>query len=103
MRTTAGLEIQKRHLAATVQFAVNHIPQADEATLEKFLELVNVDGNYGSITTGELLQKMSLLKKFIPATCDDSLMILTELLGIYRSMPANNRNFSISAMEEINN
>ena len=102
MRTTAGPEIQKRHVAATVQFAVNNIPQVDGATLEKFLELVNVDGNYGSITTGELVKKMSLLKKYIPATCDDSLIILTELLGIYRPTTADNRHVSIFAMEEIN-
>jgi len=103
MSTMAGQEIHKRHVAATVQFAVNHIPQADEATLEKFLELVNVDGSFGSITARELLQKMCLLKKHIPATCEDSLMILAELLGIYWPMTTNNLNLSISAMEEVNN
>jgi hypothetical protein len=39
--TTPGQEIDKRHVAATVLFAINNVPRADKATLEKFLELVN--------------------------------------------------------------
>jgi hypothetical protein len=99
----AGQEIHKRHVAATVQFAINHIPQADAATLEKFLELVYVEGNFGSISVRELLQKMELLKKYIPATCETSLIILAELLGICWPMTTKNLNISIFTMEEINN
>ena len=77
-----GQKIHKRYVAATVHFAINNIPQADEATLEKFLELVNATGNFGPVTTQELTQKMILLKKYVPDTCDHSLSVLAELLGI---------------------
>jgi hypothetical protein len=78
-----GPEINKRDVEATVLFAINNIPQTDEATLEKFLELVNASGNFGPISHQQLIHKMNLLKKYVPEACDYSLFTLTELLGIY--------------------
>jgi hypothetical protein len=75
-------EINKRDVAATVLFAINNIPHTDEATLERFLELVNATGNFGPVSHRELVQKMILLKKYVPETCDYSLLALAELLGI---------------------
>jgi len=62
--------IHKRDVANTVYFAINYVPQIDGATLERFLELVNATGNFGTMTDLELFQKMGLLKKYIPATCE---------------------------------
>jgi hypothetical protein len=75
-------KINKRHIEATVLFAINHVPHTDEATLEKFLELVNATGNFGAISHQQLVHKMRLLKKHIPNTCGFSLMALAELLDI---------------------
>ena len=75
-------EINKRDVAATVLFAINNLPHADEKTLEQFLDLVNSTGNFGPVSHRELIQKMILLKKYVPNTCNDSLLALAELLGI---------------------
>jgi DNA polymerase III epsilon subunit-like protein len=81
--TPFGQKIDKRHLEATVFFAINNISQVDEATLERFLELVNTTGNFGSISEKQLVHKMDLLKKHVPDTCEYSLRALAELLGIH--------------------
>ncbi|MBN1219343.1 MAG: hypothetical protein JXM69_10475 [Anaerolineae bacterium] len=78
-------KINKRDVEATVTFALNNIPQADEATLERFLELVNANGNFGPISHQQLAHKMNLLKKYVPETCEYSLLALAELLGIESS------------------
>jgi hypothetical protein len=75
-------EINKRDVAATVMFAINNIPHANDETLERFLELVNATGNFGPVSHRELIEKMILLKKFVPETCDYSLLAVAELLGI---------------------
>ena len=75
-------EINKRDVAATVMFAINNIPHANDETLERFLELVNATGNFGPVSHRELIEKMILLKKFVPDTCDYSLLAVAELLGI---------------------
>ena len=89
--TTLGQEIDKRHVAATVLFAINNVPHADKATLERFLELVNATGNFGAISQQQLIHKMELLKKYVPETCEYSLLTLAELLEIHYSFP-NSRN-----------
>jgi len=80
--TTTGPEINKRYVETTVLFAINHIPQADQTTLEKFLELVNAAGNFGPISQQQLIHKMELLKKYMPGACEYSLLAVAELLGI---------------------
>jgi hypothetical protein len=82
MDDPANREINKRDVAATVLFAINNVPHTSEATLERFLELVNATGNFGPVSHRELIQKMILLKKYVPETCDYSLLTLAELLGI---------------------
>jgi len=82
MNHTSNLEINKRDVAATVLFAINNIPHANEETLERFLELVNATGNFGPVSQRELIHKMILLKKYVPKTCNYSLLALAELLGI---------------------
>jgi hypothetical protein len=74
--------IKKLHVKNTVEFAINHIPGVDEATLEKFLELVNARGNFGEINEGEIIEKMNLIMKYIPNACARSLLTVAELLDI---------------------
>lgn len=77
-----GQTINKRHIEAAVMFAISHIPQVDATTLEKFLELVNINGNFGSLSDQQLLQNMALLVKHVPSVCGMSLLTLAELLGV---------------------
>ena len=94
-------KVSKRDLAAAVLFAINNIPHVHEATLERFLELVNITGNFGSISDHEFAQKMYLLTKHVPDVCNDSLFTLAELLDI--RIPMLNVGYNVNAfMEEIN-
>ena len=79
---SAGYTINKRHIEAAVFFAISHVPQIDATTLEKFLELVNINGNFGTLSDQQLLQKMALLVKHVPNACGLSLLTLAELLGV---------------------
>lgn len=72
--------IKKQHVEAAILFAIDNIPGIDEDTLQKFLEFVNVTGNFGSISQEELLEKMRLIRKYIPGSCGYSLLTLAELL-----------------------
>jgi len=74
--------IKKLHIETAAMFAVKHIPGIDEDTLNKFVELVNVTGNFGSMCEEELLEKMRLFRKYVPKSCGYSLYILAELLEI---------------------
>lgn len=74
--------IKKVHVEATANFAIKNIPQVNEVTLEKFVELVYTDGNYGEITHEQLLSKMCLALKYIPQACAKTLLILADLLEI---------------------
>lgn len=99
--TTPERKINKRDLAAAVLFAINNIPHVDEVTLEKFLELVNITGNFGSITDQQFAQNMYLLTKHVPGVCNDSLFTLAELLGI--RIPVLNIRYNVNLfMEETN-
>jgi hypothetical protein len=91
----SGQQIHKRYVETTVFFAINNVPQVDEATLEKFLELINATGNFGSISDKQLLQKMWILKKHVPETCEYSLLTLAELLGICPPMTTDNLNILV--------
>ncbi len=82
MNSATAVEIKKLHVEATVNFAINHIPSVDEDTLVKYLELVNVTGNFGSISKEQLAMKMLLIMKHIPNACEQSLRTLGELLEI---------------------
>ncbi len=80
-------KIDKRHIAATALFAMTHVPHLNQETVERFLELINATGNYGSMSDKELLQKICVLVKHVPETCEDSLLVVAELLGI--GLPVN--------------
>lgn len=84
---TNGQEFHKRHVASAVMFAIHYIPQVDEKTLEAFLELVNINGNFDNITERQLIGKMALLMRLVPNVCQASLLTLAELLGV--SLPLN--------------
>ena len=97
MNSAAAVEVKKLHVEATVDFAINHIPSVDQETLVKYLELVNVTGNFGSISKEQLALKMLLIMKHIPNACEQSLRIVGELLDIpfpldetMQSVPAKN-------------
>ena len=86
---TWGQKIDKRHIEATILFAIQYIPQVDPGALERFLELVDASGSFGSITDRQLLQKMNAFLKYVPGSCRDSLLMLAELLGVCVPMEIN--------------
>jgi hypothetical protein len=81
-QTNTTQEIKKLHVEAMVLFAINNIPQVDAGTLKQFLELVNANGSFGSISHEQILRKMEQVARYIPGSCANSLLILMDLLGI---------------------
>jgi hypothetical protein len=75
-------EISKQKVKAAVTFAIKNVPAIDAWTLQKFLEYVNVSESLDSLSKGELLEKMRLLRKYLPSSCRYSLLMLAELLEL---------------------
>ena len=96
---TADHKIDKRHVEATVLFAISNIPQLDKGTLEGFLELVNASGNFGAISSERVIAKMDLIVKYVPGASAYSLRVLAELLDI--SLPAGRERRSQYTMENM--
>ena len=46
------------------------------------MELVNANGNFGTISHEQILRKMDQVLKYIPNACGQSLLILMDLLEI---------------------
>lgn len=76
-------KIDKKQISAMATFVMTNVPKTDEYTLKKFLELMNTTGLYGTITWTQLRQTIQLTKKYVPNTCDYSLNVLIDLLGVY--------------------
>jgi hypothetical protein len=77
-----GRKIDKKHITTTVLFAVKHIPDVNDVTLHKLLELVNTTGSIGWMSEQQLLAEMQLMLKRVPGTCRDSLLTVLELLDV---------------------
>ncbi len=75
-------EIKKLYLEEIILFATNHIPEVDSTTLERFLELVNAGGTFGTISHKQVVWRMNQVLKYTPDGCIRSLVILLDLLGI---------------------
>ena len=74
--------IKKLHVEATANFAISHIPTVDEDTLVKFVELVNITGNFGSISKEQLAFKMNQILTYIPDACEQTLRTVGDLLEV---------------------
>jgi hypothetical protein len=83
---TATIEIKKLHLEAMVYIAIDNIPQVDPTTLKRFLELVQAEGTFGTISHEQILRGMYAVMKQTPDASIHSLIILLDLLEI---KPAN--------------
>lgn len=75
-------ELKKLQVSEAVSFAIDKIPEVDQKTLEKFLDLVNTSGTFGTISREQIETKMQLTLKYIPNACQDSLLVLADLLEI---------------------
>jgi hypothetical protein len=93
-------KIDKKHIAAMILFAIRYIPNVDRATLNRFLELVNLTGSIGWITEQQFLDQVRLIIKYVPGTCEDSLFTIIELLDV--CVPLNIRS-SHTTLIEANN
>lgn len=74
-------EVSIQQLETAVAFAIDKIPGVDAWTLEKLLEYVDI-GEFGSIHKEELLEKMRLIRSYLPSSCQYSLLMLAELLDL---------------------
>ncbi len=74
--------IKKLHVEATANFAISHIPTVDEDTLVKFVELVNIAGNFGTIKKEQVAFKMTQILKYIPGACEQTLRTVGDLLDV---------------------
>jgi len=83
MMTEVVHQLEKKHVGAMVAYAVRHVPGCDEATLHRYLELVNLTGSMGWISDEQLVEKMRFMLKHVPGTCTHSLVTLVELLAVY--------------------
>ncbi len=82
-------KIDRTQVAAMIRFVMNNIPDTDEFTLRKFMELMCVTGGYGVINPDQLLQIRHQILSYVPGTCKHSLQVLFELLGV--QSPLNSR------------
>ncbi len=73
-------KIDKKYITARITFAIRNIPDIDQFTLEKLIELLNTTGNSGSLGAEQLLAEMQIMKKYLPGTCGRTLLILLDLL-----------------------
>lgn len=71
-----------QYIVGAADFAVKHVQGIDRKTMRWLVELVEVSGDGGWITEGELLEKMRLLCKYIPGSCRYSMLVLAELLEL---------------------
>ena len=76
-------KIDKQHISAMASFAIRNIPEADERTLNKFVELMHTTGSFGSLTEEQLLGTINLTMKYLPNACAFSLLTLLDLLSVY--------------------
>ncbi len=97
LTTSLAHKIDKKSVTAMTIFAINNIPDTDEFTLKKFLELMNTTGSFGLITDRQIIEIMRLMMKYVPDTCGSSLLILIELLDVYLPLMEKNNDFLIAA------
>jgi hypothetical protein len=95
--TTRAGQIDKKHVATVILFAIKHVPNTDEATLNKFLEMVNLTGSFGWITDEQLLAEMKLMMKYVPGSCADSLLTVIELLNVCVPLNIGSSNLALLA------
>ncbi|MCB9079923.1 MAG: hypothetical protein H6631_20140 [Anaerolineaceae bacterium] len=76
-------QIDKQHISAMASFAIRNIPEADERTLNKFVELMHTTGSFGSLTEEQLVGTINLTMKYLPNACAFSLLTLLDLLSVY--------------------
>lgn len=88
-KTPGSIKIDKQHIAAMASFAVRNIPETDERTLNKFVELMHTTGSFGSLTEEQLLGTIRLTMKYLPNACAFSLLTLLDLLSVYWPLDLN--------------
>lgn len=91
MTNSRGMQqIDKKLISGVALFAIRNVPDVDDFTLNKLLELVNTAGSFGSLTDSQLRLMISTLQKYVPHTCDRTLEIFVDLLTIH--LPPEPRN-----------
>ena len=75
-----------QYVAGAAKFAEKHIHGIDQKTMRWLVELVEVSGSSGWVTEYDLLEKMRLLRKYVPGSCQYSMLVLADLLEL--NLPA---------------
>ncbi len=79
--------LTKTEVKEMVYFALDHLPQLDEITLEAFLERIKTNCPNRIISPRDLAKQMRLTRRFMPDACAYSLQILADLLDIQMKNP----------------
>ena len=78
--------IDKSHLSAMAIFAINNVPHTDKFTLNKFLEVINTTGSFGSLSLDQIVTIMQWMIKNLPNVKKRSFLTLIELLSAWMSV-----------------
>jgi hypothetical protein len=92
-------EITIQQLETAVAFAIDKLPDIDAWTLQKLLEYVDTEES-GSISPEELLEKMRLLRSYLPSSCLYSLVMLADLLELEPPAEASEPKAPVTAGKE---
>ena len=75
-----------QYIASVAKFAEKHIQGIDQKTMRWLVELVEISGSGGWVTEYDLLERMRLLRKYVPGSCQYTMLVLAELLEL--NLPA---------------
>ena len=82
-------KIDRDQVTSLAVFVMNNIPDMDQYSLKKFLELMNTGPGSGWVSNKQLIATRNLLLKHNPRICTHSLAVLFEHLEIY--LPLNGK------------
>ena len=86
-RKRKTIALTKTEVQKMVTFAMNHLPQLDNQTLEAFLARVNTNCKSTSITARDLATQLNSTRRYVPSACPHSLQVLADLLDIQMKNP----------------
>jgi hypothetical protein len=79
--------LSKYEVRKMVTFALNHLPQLDENTLESFMDRINANYGTGRIKPHELASQIQRTGRFYSQACPYTLQVLADLIDVQLKNP----------------
>lgn len=79
--------LSKYEVRKMVNFALTHLPQLDEATLQNFLGRIDANHTSGRISPRMLTQHLQHTRRYYSDACSYTLQILADLLDVQMKNP----------------